>query len=180
MRNSSIYFKRRSDADCSVSKWDVKKFKKSNIFYPKPVLDFGYCHRLRPCVRVSVYQSLACLHDNSSLIQASITKFGPDMQNTLFWIAIVFEDDRLWPSRSNLTWKSNFTSFSACPHHNLSAVQARITKFGPKMHLSTIKIPINLRIDLHDPRFHFQTRNLSFYQIYLGSFCIMLSVTRRL
>ena len=32
---------------------------------------------------VYVYQSRACLHDNSSLIQARITKFGQEMQNTL-------------------------------------------------------------------------------------------------
>ena len=35
------------------------------------------------CVRVCVYQSRACPHDNSSPIQARITKFGPEMQNTL-------------------------------------------------------------------------------------------------
>ena len=50
-------------------------------FYPRPVLAFGYCHRLR--LWVCVYQSQACPHDNSSLIQARITKFGPEMQNTL-------------------------------------------------------------------------------------------------
>ena len=44
-------------------------------------------------------------------------------------------------------WKSNFTPFWACPPHNSSAVQARITKFGPKMHLSIVKIPINLGQD---------------------------------
>ena len=65
------------------------------------------------------------------------------MQKTLVKVPIVFGDDWPWPSRSNLTWKWNFTSFWACPPHNSSAVQARITKFGPKMHLSTVKIPIN-------------------------------------
>ena len=28
-----------------------------------------------------------------------------------------------WPSRSNLTWKSKFTTFWACPHHNTLPVQ---------------------------------------------------------
>ena len=96
---------------------------------------------------VCVYQSRACPHDNSSPIQARITKFGPEMQNTLVWVPIVFGDDRLWSSRSNLTWKSNFTSFWACSHHYSSAIQARITKFGPKMHLSTVKIPTNFGLD---------------------------------
>ena len=92
-----------------------------------------------PCV----CQSRACPHNNSPLIQARITKFGTKVHKTLVKVPIVFGDDRPWSSRSNLTWKSNFTSFWACPPHNSSAVQARITKFGPKMHLSTVKIPIN-------------------------------------
>ena len=35
------------------------------------------------CVRVCVYQSRVCPRDNSSLIQARITTFGPEMENTL-------------------------------------------------------------------------------------------------
>ena len=101
-------------------------------FYPRPVLAFGYCHRLRlwVCVSVCVYQSRACPHDNSSPIQARITKFGPEMQNTLVWVPIVFGNDRPWSSRSNLTWKSNFTPFWACSHHYSSAIQARITSWS--------------------------------------------------
>ena len=41
-------------------------------FYPRPVLASGYCHCLRPSVR---HQLCPC--DNSSLVQARITKFGP-------------------------------------------------------------------------------------------------------
>ena len=99
------------------------------------------------CVRVCVCQSRACPHDNSPLVQARITKFGTKVKKTLVKVPIVFWDDRPWPSRSNLTWKSNFTSFWACPPHNSSAVHARITKFGPKMHLSTVKMPINFGQD---------------------------------
>ena len=117
------------------------------IFYPRPVLAIGYCHRLRLWVCVCVYQSRACPLDNSSPSQARITKFGPEMQNTLVWVPIVFGDDRPWSSRSNLTWKSNFTSFWACSHHYSSAIQARISKFGPKMHLRTVKILINFGLD---------------------------------
>ena len=102
-----------------------------------------------PCVRVSVcvYQSRAGPHDNSPLVQARITKFGTKVQKTLVKVPIVLGDDRPWLSRSNVTWKSNFTSFWACPPHNSSAVQARITKFRLKMHLSTVKIPINFGLD---------------------------------
>ena len=132
------------------------------------------------CIRVCVCQSRACPHDNSPLVQARITKFGTKVQNTLVKVPIVFGDDRPWPSRSNLTWKSNFTSFWACPPHNSSAVQARITKFGPKMHLSTVKISINFGLDWFDLHLHFQSWNRFFYQIYLHSFCIIFSEIRRL
>ena len=37
-----------------------------------------------------VYQSLACLHDNSSPVQARITKLGPEKQNNWVKIPIVF------------------------------------------------------------------------------------------
>ena len=99
------------------------------------------------CVHVCVYQSQDCPHENSSLIQARITKFGPEMQNTLVWIPIVFGDDRPWPSRSNLTCKSNLTPFWVCLHPNSSVLHARITKFGLKMHLSTFKFPTNFGLD---------------------------------
>ena len=101
------------------------------------------------CVSVclSVCQSRVCPRDNSSPVQTRITKFGAQMQNTLVKVPIVLWGDRPWTSRSNLTWKSNFTSFWACPDDNLSFVQARVTKFGPKMHLSTVKIPIDLGVD---------------------------------
>ena len=39
------------------------------------------CLSVCPCVYV--YQSLACPHDIPSQVQAGITKFVPEMQNTL-------------------------------------------------------------------------------------------------
>ena len=137
-------------------------------FWPSGIVIACVCGSVCPCV--CVYQSRACPHDNSSPSQARITKFGQEMQNTLVWVPIVCGDDRPWSSRSNSTWKSNFTSFWACLHHYSSAIQARITKFGPKMHLSTVKIPTNFGIDWFDLHFHFQSWNLFFYQIYLRLF----------
>ena len=94
------------------------------------------------CVQMcpSVCQSLACPRDNSGPVQARITKFGPKMQNTLIKVPIVLWSDRLWPPRSNLTWKSKFTPFWACPHHNSSPIQAMITKFWPQVQNNLIKI----------------------------------------
>ena len=137
---------------------------KINGFYPRPVLAFGYCRCLRLCVCVSVCvcvclsvcQSLACPRDNSVTInfvelelelwtfQARITKFGSKMQKTLVKVLFVLWTDRLWPSRSNLTWKSEFIPFWACPHHNSPPIQARITKFRPEVQNTLVKILIVL------------------------------------
>ena len=117
-------------------------------FYRRPVLAFGYCHRLRlcvcPCVCQFVCQSLACPRDNLGPVQARIAKFWPKMQKTLFKVHIVLEGNWLWPSRSNLTSKSEFTPFWACPGHNSSPIQVRITKFGPEVANSSVKVPIIL------------------------------------
>ena len=61
------------------------------------------------CVCVCVYvcvcvrQSSVCPDDNLSPAQATITKFGPEVQNTLIKIPIVFGVHWPWPSRSNWT-----------------------------------------------------------------------------
>ena len=91
-------------------------------FWPSGIVIVCVCVSFRVAVCVCVYQSLACPHDNSSTVQARITKFGSEMRNTLVKMLIIFEGDRPWPSRSNLTWKTNFTSFWACPHDNFSPV----------------------------------------------------------
>ena len=149
-------------------------------FYPRPVLAFGYCHRLRLWVCVCVNQSRACPDDNSSPIQARIAKFGPEMQNTLVWVPIVLGDDLPRSSRSNLTWKSNFTPFWACSHHYSSAIQARITKFGPKMHLSTVKIPTNFWLDWFWSSLSFSILKPIFLPNLFAPFLYIFSETRRL
>ena len=103
-------------------------------------LPASVCVCLSVCL--SVCQSLACPHDNSGPIQARITKFGPKMQKTLVKVPIVLWTDQ--PSRSNLIWKSKFTPFWACPHHNSPPIQAKITKFGPEVQTTLAKIPIVL------------------------------------
>ena len=117
-----------------------------NHFYPRPVLAFGYCRCLHLCVCVClcVCQSFACPRDNSGPVQARIAKFGPKMQKTLVKVPIVLGGNWPWPSRSNLTSKSEFTQFWACPDHNSLPIQARITKFGPEVENSLVKVPIVL------------------------------------
>ena len=98
-------------------------------------------------VCVCVYQSLACPHDNSSPVQARITKFGPEKQNTLAMILIVLGGKWPWPSRSNLTSNSKLTPFWACPNHYSPPILVRISKFRQQMHFSTVKIPVNSGLD---------------------------------
>ena len=63
------------------------------------------------CVCLSVCQSLACPRDNSGPVQARIAKFGSKIQKTLVKVPIVLGGNWPWPSRSNLTYKSEFTPF---------------------------------------------------------------------
>ena len=114
-------------------------------FYPRPVLAFGYCRCLRVCV--CVRQSWACPSDNSSTVQARIIKFGPEKQNTLVKIPIVFWGNLPWPSRSNFTSNSKLTPFWVCPNHYSPPILGRISKLWQEMHFSTVKIPINSGLD---------------------------------
>ena len=110
------------------------------------------------CVCVSLCVNYPC--DNSGPVPVKITKFGPKVQNALVKVFIILWSDRPWGSRPSLTYKSKFTPFWAFPHHNSSSpiqaigstnldqtvcqslacprdnsgpVQARITRFGPKV-----------------------------------------------
>ena len=117
-------------------------------FWPSGIVVACVCVCVCVCVCLSVClsvcQSLACPGDNSGPVQARIAKFGPKMQKTLVKVPIVFGGNWPWPSRSNLTSKSEFTQFWACPDHNSLPIQARITKFGPEVENSLVKVPIVL------------------------------------
>ena len=102
------------------------------------------CLSVCPSVCLSVCQSLPCPCDNLEPVQGRITKFGPKMQKTLVKVPMFLLTDRHWPLRSNLTWKSKFTLFWACPHHNSPPIQARITQFGPEVQNTLVKIPVVL------------------------------------
>ena len=117
------------------------------IFYPRPVFVFGYCRCLRVSVCLCVRQSWACPSDNSSTVQARITKFSPEKQSTLVKTPIVFWGNWPWPSRSNLTSNSKLTPFWACPNHYSPSILVRISKLGQEMHFSTVKIPVNSGLD---------------------------------
>ena len=142
----------------------------SDFCYPRPVLAFGYCHCLHLCV--CVCQSLACPCDNLGPVQARIAKFGSKMQKTLVKVPIVLGGNWPWPSRSNLTSKSEFTPFWAGPDHNSSPIQVRITKFRPEVENSLVKVPIILGGNWPWPSRSYLIQTVEFfYQTYLRCFC---------
>ena len=113
-------------------------------FWPSGIVVACVCVCVCVSVCLSVCQSLACPRNNSGPVQARIAKFGPKMQKTFVKVPIVLGGNWPWPSRSNLTSKSEFTQFWACPDHNSLPIQARITKCGPEVENSLVKVPIVL------------------------------------
>ena len=97
------------------------------------------------CVWVCVYPSLCrfvCQRDNLILFLATIiyvhnhlfNRLNQKMQNNLVKSWLVFGVYWPWPSRSNLTRKSNFTKFWVCSRDNSLTIQPRITKFWLDVH----------------------------------------------
>ena len=146
----------------------------TNDFYLRPVLAFGYHRWLHVCVHVCV--SITGL--SAPLVQARITKFRTKVQKTLLKVRIVFGDGRFWPSRSNLTGKSNFTFELVCPITN-QLFKLESPNMEGKCILAVLRFLFILDLIGFDLYFHFQSWNRFFYQIYLRSFCIIFSETRR-
>ena len=118
----------------------------------RPVLAFGYCRCLRLfCVSVSPCVCV-CARVNHLLVRVITRdpfKLGSpnlDQRCKRLWLRFLlfWGGNRPWHSRSNLTLKSEFTPVWACPHHNSLPFQARVTKFGPEVQKSLVKIPIVL------------------------------------
>ena len=131
----------------SIGCWEM--IKNINIFYyPRPVLAFGYCRCLCVCVcvRVSVNHEFVCAITHLKFKLGS-PNLDQRCKKTLVKSPIVLWDDWSWPSRSNWTPNSKFTPFWACACHNSPPIEVTISKFGTKMHLSTVQIPTNFGLD---------------------------------
>ena len=87
-------------------------------FWPSGIVVACVCLSVWVSVCVCVRQPRACPRHKSRRVQARTTKFGQKVQNNLVKVPIVLGGDWHWPSRSNLTWKTKFTPFWACPRHN--------------------------------------------------------------
>ena len=89
------------------------------------------------------------------------------MSKTLVKCPIVLWDDWSWPSRSNWTPKSKFTPFWACACHNSPPIEVTISKFGTKMHLSTVQIPTNFGLDWNWSSIQFLISNSDQIEIFM-------------
>ena len=97
------------------------------------------------CVFVCVRPSSVYWDDNLSPAQATIAKIGPEVQNTL-----VKNPNSLWGSwtlifKVKLNLKIQIypiLGLWVCLGNKLIPNEVRLSKFGPKMHLGTVKVPI--------------------------------------
>ena len=81
----------------------VRVFITRGQLWPSGIVVACVCLCVCVYVCVCVRQSSVCPDDNLSPAQATITKCGPEVQNTLIKIPIVFGVHWPWPSRSNWT-----------------------------------------------------------------------------
>ena len=110
-------------------------------FWPSGIVASCVCL----CVCPSVRQSHACPRDNSSPVSARITKFErckrPWLRSLLFCGTIDHDLQGQIELRQNLP---HFEIFHAITHQQL---KLQFSKFGTKMHLSTVQIPANFGLD---------------------------------
>ena len=133
--------------------FDFNEFQKLSLFahfYPRPVSAFGYCRWLHLCVRVFMRPSVSvCInHEHVRTITYHPFKLGspnldqrckkPWFRFPLLWGLIDLDHH----GQANLTWKLQFTTFWVCP-----CDFPKISKDGPKVHHSIVKIPINFGRD---------------------------------
>ena len=86
-----------------VQQLDIPVFTRGQL-WPSGIVIACVC--LCVCMCVCVRQSSVCPDDNLSPAQDTITKIGPEVQNILVKIPIVFGVHWPWPSRPNWTQKS--------------------------------------------------------------------------
>ena len=117
------------------------------------------------CVSVclSVCQSLVCPSDNSGHVSARITKFGPNMQNTLVRVPIVLWTDRPWLQGQIQLEIPNLLHFElVCniPHHSFkpgsSNLNQRCKIHWLRSRLFCGAIDLDLRVQIWLTKWNFQ------------------------
>ena len=111
-----------------------------------PKASFGFRALSLPayvCLSVHLCVNHLFVRDNWGPVQAWITKFGPKVWKTFPMISdVLWGIDLELQGQIKLKTIFKLTPFWACPYHNSSPVQARITKFGPEWHNSAVKTPV--------------------------------------
>ena len=113
-------------------------------FYLRPVV--VACVRLCVCACLCVRQSPVCSRHNLSSVQVIITKFGSDVQNTVIKVPVVFGVIEL-DLQGQIQLKSQIYPILSLSARDKSPIEVKISKFGPKMHFSIVKIPIDFGLD---------------------------------
>ena len=108
-------------------------------FWPSGIVVACVCVCLSVCVNQLLVRAIT--RDPFKLGSPNLDR---RCKKTLVKVPIVLGGNWPWPSRSNLTSNTEFTPFWACPDHNSLPIQARITKFGPEVENSLVKVPIVL------------------------------------
>ena len=110
-------------------------------FWPSSIVVACVCVSVCPCINHGLVRAIT--HHSFKLASPNLEYMlkRPWLRTYGFWGSSTLT----FKVKFNL--KLNFTSFWACPHDSLAPILARITKFEPEMHFSTVQIPIVLGVD---------------------------------
>ena len=148
-----------------------------SFYYPRPVLAFGYCHRLRLWVCMSV-----CVCINHELVRTithhSVKLGSPNLDQrckTPWFGSLLFLGMIDLDLQGQIQLESQIL-----PHFELvhtithQPVKLESPNLDRKCTVALSRSLLILELIGFDLHFHFQSWNLFFYQIYLRPFCIYL------
>ena len=148
-------------------------------FWPPGIVVACVCPCVRPSVRTSVTNFVrAITHHPFELGSPNLVQRckRPNLVQRCKrpWLRSLFLwDNWPWSSRSNWTPKSKFTPFWACPCHNSPPIIVTISKFGTKMHLSTVQIPTNFGLDWNCSSIQFLISNPDQIELFMYIICVL-------
>ena len=155
--------------------WVYNKFAMglyASLYYPRPVMAFRYCHRLRLCVCVSVnhkfVRAITCHPWKLQSPKLDKRCKTPKLRSLLF---LGFTDLDLQGEIEHKSQNLPHFGLVSCPRDKSIPNEVRLSKCGPTIHLSTIKVPLDFGIDWSWSSVSFLTSNL----LYSTEFCVSYS-----